>query len=125
MREELEGLTDEEMPDIVELTDDNGKVLKFFHIGTMEHKEKWYCFFQPAEEMEGADDDEVVIFELAGEEGEETLLPIEDEALLEEVYEEFCRVMEEEEAAEEAEDAEGCSCGCGKHNKDGCCKDKN
>jgi uncharacterized protein YrzB (UPF0473 family) len=111
---------DDELSDIVELIDDSGRVLKFYHIGTLEHKERWFIFFQPAEEIEGADTDEVVIFELSGEEGKETLLPIEDEALLEEVYEEFCRQMEEDEAAEEAE---GCECGQSADEKDCDCQD--
>ena len=53
------------------------------------------------------DEDELVIFEVedAGEE-ESSLLPIEDEALLDEVYEEFCRVMEEDDLAEEAMELE-------------------
>ena len=102
--------------EIVELVDDSGRTLKFYHLATMPYKENWYVFFQPAEEIEGAAEDEVVIFQIAdGEEGKDTLLPIEDEALLEEVYEEFCRVMEEEEAADEAMELEACDCG-----EDGC-----
>ena len=102
--------------EIVELVDDSGRTLKFYHLATMPYKENWYVFFQPAEEIEGAAEDEVVIFQIAdGEEGKDTLLPIEDEALLEEVYEEFCRVMEEEEAADEAMELEDCDCG-----EDGC-----
>ena len=102
--------------EIVELVDDSGRTLKFYHLATMPYKDNWYVFFQPAEEIDGASEDEVVIFQIAdGEEGKDTLLPIEDEALLEEVYEEFCRVMEEEEAADEAMELEDCDCG-----EDGC-----
>jgi len=108
-------------PDIVELTDDNGKKLKFFHIGTIEFKNSYYAAFQPAEEIEGVDDDEVIIFEVSGDEnGEESeLLPIEDQDLLDEVYEEFCRVMEMDECdadeCGEAAELDGCDCGCHKH----------
>lgn len=110
--------------DLVELVDDQGRVLKFFHVGSLEHKEKWYAFFMPAEEIEGTTEDEVVIFNISKDDkGEEVLLPVEDEALLEEVYEEFCRQMEEEAAAAEATELEGgCSCGCGhSHSHEGCC----
>ena len=45
----------------------------------------------------------LVIFELAGDDEETAdLLPVEDEKLLDEVFEEFCRVLEEDELAEEA-----------------------
>lgn len=112
MSKEFKEMPAEEMDDIIELTDDSGRVLKFFHIGTLPYKERWFVFFQPAEEIDGADEDEVVIFELSGDENDETLLPIEDEALLEEVYEEFCRQMEEDECADEAQSVEGGCSGC-------------
>lgn len=125
--EKLENLdleVEEDDGDLVELVDDQGRVLKFFHVGSLEHKEKWYAFFMPAEEIEGTTEDEVVIFNISKDDkGEEVLLPVEDEALLEEVYEEFCRQMEEEAAAAEATELEGgCSCGCGhSHSHEGCC----
>ena len=104
---------EEEDGDLVELVDDGGRVLKFFHVGSLEHKEKWYAFFMPAEEIEGTSEDEVVIFNISKDDkGEEVLLPVEDEALLEEVYEEFCRQMDEEADATEAAELEGHSCGC-------------
>ena len=47
------------------------------------------------------------IFEVSGDDGETAdLLPVEDEALLDEVFEEFCRVLDEEEMAEEAMELE-------------------
>ena len=95
--------------EVVELTGDNGDVHKFYHIGTIDHNEKTYAFFQPAEEMEGVDPEEVIIFEI-GEE-ERTLLPVEDEELLDEVYEAFCDALEDED--EEGEEDDGCGCGCG------------
>ncbi len=94
----------EEVDDeIVELTTDDGKKLKFYFVGTIEYKGKNYSAFEPAEQIEGIEDDDLVIFELNGDD-EETcdLLPVEDEKLLDEVFEEFCRVLEEDELAEEA-----------------------
>lgn len=129
--EKLENLdleVEEDDGDLVELVDDQGRVLKFFHVGSLEHKEKWYAFFMPAEEIEGTTEDEVVIFNISKDDkGEEVLLPVEDEALLEEVYEEFCRQMEEEAAGLEAAELEGgCSCGCGHDHShgEGCCDHK-
>ncbi len=79
--------------EIVELTDDSGRVLKFFHIGTIDHAGKPYAFFQAAEEIEGVDPDEVVIFEVSEKDG--GLLPVEDEALLDEVFNKFIEEMDE------------------------------
>ncbi len=89
--------------DIVELTTDDGKKLKFYFVGTIEYKGKNYSAFEPAELIEGLSEEDLVIFELAGDDEETAdLLPIDDEKLLDEVFEEFCRVLDEEEMAEEA-----------------------
>lgn len=93
--------------EIVELTTDDGKKLKFYVVGTIEYKGKNYSAFEPAEKIDGIEEDDLVIFELAGDDEENAdLLPIEDEQLLDEVFEEFCRVLEEDELAEEAESLE-------------------
>ena len=93
--------------DVVELTADDGRKLKFYLVGTIEYKGKNYSAFEPAEKIEGLEEDDLVIFELSGDDEESAeLLPIEDEGLLNEVFEEFCRVLEEDELAEEAESLE-------------------
>ncbi|MBQ3493200.1 MAG: DUF1292 domain-containing protein [Clostridia bacterium] len=90
--------------DIVELTTEDGKKLKFYFVGTIEYQGKNYSAFEPAEQIDGIEDDDLIIFELAGDDEETAdLLPVEDEALLDAVFEEFCRVLEEDELAEEAE----------------------
>ena len=89
--------------DIVTLTTDDGKKLKFYFVGTIEYKGKNYSAFEPAEQIEGIEDDDLVIFEVSGEDEETAdLLPVEDDKLLDEVFEEFCRVLEEDELADEA-----------------------
>ncbi len=100
-----EDCADEEV-NVVELIDDQGKT----------HK----CFFQPADEEEESEEEEVTILEIVGEEGEEELVPVEDDKLLDEVFDEFCRVMEEDDDADEAASLdtdyeEGCGCGCKNH----------
>ena len=93
------GMEDE----VVELTMDDGKKLKFYFVETIEYKGKNYSAFEPAEEIEGLSEGDLLIFELVEGEGETCdLLPIEDDALLDEVFEEFCKILDEEE--EEIED---------------------
>ena len=83
--------------DIVELTTEDGKKLKFYFVGTIEYKGKNYSAFEPAEQIDGIEEDDLIIFELSGDDEETAdLLPVEDEKLLDEVFEEFCRVLEEE-----------------------------
>ena len=91
--------------DIVELTTDDGKKLKFYFVGTLEYQGKNYSAFEPAEQIDGIDDDDLIIFELAGDDEETAdLLPVEDEAILDAVFEEFCKALEEEESLEEETD---------------------
>lgn len=100
----------EEEVNVVELVDDQGKTHKCYHIGTIEHKNRWFAFFQTADEEESEEDeDSVTILEIVGEEGSEELVPVEDDALLDEVFDEFCRMMEEDEGED------GCDCGCEGH----------
>lgn len=88
--------------DIVELTADDGRKLKFYFVGTIEYKGKNYSAFEPAEEIEGISEDDLIIFELSGDDEETAeLLPIEDEKLLDEVFDEFCKALDEEEDFEE------------------------
>lgn len=77
---------DEDVEDeIVELIDEDGKVLKFKLLDVTEYKGEKYVLLLPAEPDEEYPEDEVVIFRLNEE--EEVLEPIEDDALLEEVFE--------------------------------------
>ena len=70
------------------------------HIGTIEYRGAWYCFFQKAEPETEEEEDEVVMFRL--DEDNETLLPLEDEQLMDEVFAEFCHQYEEFENSEDA-----------------------
>lgn len=88
--------------DIVTLTTDDGKKLKFYFVGTIEHKGKTYSAFEPAEEIEGVSEDDLIIFELSGDDEETAdLLPVEDEKLLDEVFEEFCKALDDDEEESE------------------------
>ena len=98
-----EELMDEEYKEnILELEDDEGNVEKFLHIGTIEYRGEWYCFFQKAEPETEEEEDEVVMFLLKEEEGEQRLFPLEDEQLMDEVFAEFCHQYEDFEDSDEA-----------------------
>lgn len=91
----------EEVDEPVQIVDDEGKINEFYPIGEMEFEGKTYVFFQPAESVEGADPDDVVIFEL----GEENyLLPVEDDDLLDRIFAQFEAEYYSEYAQEGEED---------------------
>ena len=93
---------DDEQERIMELEDEEGNVEKYLHIGTIEYRGEWYCFFQKAEPETEEEEDEVVIFHLQGEGDDKRLCTIEDPELMDEVFAEFCHQYEQFEDSDEA-----------------------
>lgn len=111
--EQLEG-----NDDVIQLVNEDGETIDFYHVGTIQYNEEWYVFFQPTEEFaEDYDEDygDLVVFKLESDEkGEDLFTPVLDEKIREAVYDEYARLMGEE----------VCDCGCsgdGNDNKDGGC----
>lgn len=90
MSEEEELLEEE----IVELIDDDGNVIKFKLLDVTEYKGEKYTLLLAAEPNDEIAEDEVVIFRL--NEKEETLEPIEDDNLLQEVFDFYQQEVEAE-----------------------------
>lgn len=116
---DLEEILDDENEEIITLLNDDNEEVDFYHIATIDYKEDWYIFLQPVEEMEGVSEDEVIIFRLGVDaEGNDSFEPVEDEAVLQAVFTEFEKMMEEEGCCDDDcdcgchNDGEGCSCGC-------------
>lgn len=88
---------DEENENYITLVDENGEEVSFEVIGTLEYKERWYAVLIPFDE----EDDGVVILEMTPSEDPESdeftgFIGIDDEVLLQEVYEEFKKNYEGE-----------------------------
>ena len=77
----------EEDDDIIELEDEDGKVLKCVVLDVIKYKGERYEVLMPAEPNESVAEDEVVIFRLNEEEA--VLESVEDEEVLEEVFKLF------------------------------------
>ena len=84
---------EEKEPQIIELVDDEGKVVLFKLLDVTEYKGEKYTLLLAAEPNEDIAEDEVVIFRL--NEAEEILEPIEDENLLQEVFDFYQQEVEE------------------------------
>lgn len=98
MSEELDEELDLE-DEVIELVDDDGKIIKFKLLDVTEYKGEKYTLLLAAEPNDEIGEDEVVIFRLNEE--EEVLEPIEDEKLLEEVFEFYQQEVEAEDDGEE------------------------
>ena len=82
---------------IFEFEGENGETLRFAHIGTLEYQNKFYAAFEPAEEIPGIEEGQIFIYEVKDIDKETSdLVPVEDEKLLDEVFEEFCKALEED-----------------------------
>ncbi len=84
-----------EEEELVELVDEDGNVINFKLLDVTEYKDEKYALLLAAEPNEEIAEDEVVIFRLS-EDGT-ALEPVEDEDLLEEVFEFYQSEVEAEE----------------------------
>ena len=81
---------------IIVLTDEEGNELECHYLDTINYKDVNYVVLYPLDQDD--DDGEVVILELIeNEDGEEEYNTVDDEELLDEIFEEYTRVMELEE----------------------------
>ena len=91
---------------IIELIDEENNVVKFRLLDVTEYKGEKYTLLLAAEPNDEIAEDEVVIFRL--NEKEESLEPIEDEALLQEIFDFYQEETEGEDVYidEDGEDGE-------------------
>lgn len=102
MNSEKEPETEElEENELIELIDDDGKVINFRLLDVTEYKGVKYTLLLAAEPNDEIADDEVVIFRL--NEKEETLEPIEDENLLQEIFDFYQQETDGEEVYSDEE----------------------
>lgn len=76
----------EELDNIVVLTDDEGQDIEFEWLDTIEMNDSQYIVLLPTEDEEA---EEVVILKMEVEDETENFIPVEDEQELNEVYDEF------------------------------------
>lgn len=89
---------EDEGDELIELVDEEGKIINFKLLDVTEYKGAKYTLLLAAEPNEEIAEDEVVIFRL--NEQEETLDPIEDEELLQEIFDFYQSELDEEEDGE-------------------------
>ncbi|MBR1971171.1 MAG: DUF1292 domain-containing protein [Clostridia bacterium] len=115
LEKQLEEMREEEMmeEDILELVGDDGAVERFYHLATLEYKKQWYVVLQPVEETENISEDELLIFLLGTDEktGEDIFMTVDDEKVLNAVYEEYVSLVEEDCDCEDCDcDHDHCDC---------------
>ena len=88
---------------IIELLDEQGHPVSFVLLMTFVYEGKRYAAMLPLESVEGVDEDEVVLLEIVRDKDGQLYRPIENPILLDEVFEEFQDLFEEEIAENDEE----------------------
>ncbi len=80
--------------EVITLEDENGKQSEFQVIATLDYDGSTFAVLEEREEAESdSENGEVLIFKIAEEDGEESLLPIDDDTLEEKVFNEFLKLL--------------------------------
>jgi len=89
--------------DFVTISDDDGNDFVLEHLDTIEIDDIFYMAFYPTDIDENDDDYGIIILKMIEEDGEEVLASIDDDDLLEDIYERFLERLSEDEDGEEIE----------------------
>ncbi|MBR0081436.1 MAG: DUF1292 domain-containing protein [Clostridia bacterium] len=93
----------EENNSIITLTDENGNEADFDLVCTFDYENRKFAAMFPIGDVENVADDEVVILEIVKDGDGEILAPIENEILLDEVFNEFMEIFEDMADADDEE----------------------
>ena len=86
-----------EQENIVELLDENDQIVRFEHIMTLEHEGEKYALLSPVDDLEDVEEGEVVIMHIEEGEDQDAYVGIEDDELLETIFQKYLEIVEEEE----------------------------
>lgn len=92
-----------EEPMEITLIDEGGNEISFLHILTFMYEDERYMALTPADTNVDDEEAEIVFMHIVKAGGEDGLEPVENEVLLDELFEVFCELIdgEEEEGADE------------------------
>ncbi len=93
-------MTSTEEDDIIVLYNEaTDKDEEFYELATLDVDDKWYIVMKPVETLPDIAEDEVLIYEIIEDkEGNSNFAAIEDETVLQKVFDEFMAMLEEWEA---------------------------
>lgn len=94
-----------EQDDLVELIDEEGNPVQFRHLMTLEHGGAAYVLLGAVEDEEDEDGSEVYILRIdRDDKGEDCYVAVEDEKVLQEVFDKFVEIAEQDPEFDEDED---------------------
>ena len=91
----IDALLDENNNDNIVLYDNNDTPTEFIQIAIIGLNGNIYPILKPAQPMEGLGEDEALVFVIADSEGEDCLLVETDDAIIDAVFEEYYKLLDE------------------------------
>ena len=96
--ENKNNLPEEEEDDIITLRSDNGEEVDFIEIAGIAHKGEFYVILQPVELLEDMEEDEAIVFKVKrGKDGEDKFEIELDDEIIDAVFAEYNRLLDEAE----------------------------
>jgi len=91
-------MSDEFGGDLITISDESGNDFVLEHVDTVEYDDTFYMAFLPTDMSEDDEEFGLVILKVVTEDGEDVLVTVEDEELLEELFEKFMeRLVDDDE----------------------------
>ena len=85
----------EEQNTLVTLIDEQGKEVEFDLVATFDYEKKRYAALIPLDDVDSVNEDEILILEIVKTADGEIYRPIENDILLDEVFNEFLEILDE------------------------------
>ena len=91
----VDRLFDEENDEKIYIKDNDGKEIAFEQVAVVDFEENYYAVLCPLTKIEGVGEDEAVVFLI--DEEKDQLVYVEDERVIDGVYKEYCKLLDEQE----------------------------
>ena len=92
----IDMLLDENNTENIKLYNEDNQEVEFEQIALVPIEEKTYAILKPAAAMEGIADDEALVFVIEEIDDEDCLVIVEDDAIVDQVFEEYYKMLKAE-----------------------------
>lgn len=89
----VDRLFDENNDDRIFVKDNDGKEIEFEQVAVVDFEEHYYAVLHATTPIDGVAEDEALVFLI--DEDKDQLIYVEDERVIDGVYEEFCQMLDE------------------------------
>ena len=92
----IDMLLDEKNVEIIKLYNEDNQEVEFEQIALIPLEDKTYAILKPTESMEGIGDDEALVFVIDEIDDEDCLVIVEDDNIIDKVFEEYYKMLKEQ-----------------------------